>query len=24
LFRDPGKDLRDFTDATQLTILGAG
>jgi hypothetical protein len=24
LFRDPGKDLRDFTDATQLTILEAG
>lgn len=24
LFRDPGKDLREFTDATQLTILGAG
>lgn len=24
LFRDPGKDLRDFTDATQLTILGTG
>ncbi len=24
LFRDPGRDLRDFTDATQLTILGAG
>jgi hypothetical protein len=24
LFRDPAKDLRDFTDATQLTILLAG
>jgi hypothetical protein len=24
LFRDPAKDLRDFTDATQLTILRAG
>ena len=24
LFRDPAKDLRDFTDATQLTILQAG
>jgi hypothetical protein len=24
LFRDPAKDLRDFTSATQLTILGAG
>jgi len=24
LFRDPAKDLRDFTDATQLTILKAG
>ena len=24
LYRDPAKDLRDFTDATQLTILHAG
>ncbi len=24
LFRDPGKDLREFTDATQLLILRAG
>lgn len=24
LYRDPSKDLRDFTDATQLTILRAG
>ena len=24
LFRDPSKDLRDFTNATQLTILRAG
>jgi len=24
LFRDPGKDLRDFTDATEVLILRAG
>lgn len=24
LYRDPARDLRDFTDASQLTILGAG